>query len=395
MNCPARNTTLQTAAQKQIRLQLAPLVPGAPQYFQDPDPSLAVLVAFALAHFTVGVPPSNDCLPAFSFLLESPSQLNLLPSANFIGSLGGVDEHSERVARKASARRPFLDRAVLVAHLRAVVDAATKGEKLALNRADPCFAAKMARGRRALFRIRPRTGRRDQARSAFPFLIGTRLTTEEGTLTIFRDRNGNSRPMEIKGALRHLHGTARLRIEDLVALDLPVNLPFISAPLLGRPDQISEPVSAVPGLPGAAGLPAKFPAIETDEPDMVINQIREARFSSRDLRLFMRWGLRGMNGLASAKGNPLRDLSRWLPPRCFPRLKRGLNDFSVAHPAFVAAPAAGLDFHGPQLGAQRSHRHGGSLPSHREPWSPRRSVTMSSRLSSHPATRSPETLVSL
>ena len=212
------------------------------------------------------------------------SQLNPLQAANFIELLGRVYEHSEWVAGRAAAMRPFLDRADLVAKMRAVVDAGTEDQKLRLIRAHPDLAGKVAQaGALTSESAREQGGlgldhlseseydefnalnARYRERFEFPFIICARLTTKKGILAAFHSRIENSRPEEMVEALRQIHEIARLRIEDLVAPDIPAYLPFISAPLLGRLYQISEPVSAVPGLRVAAGLREKFPTIETDE----------------------------------------------------------------------------------------------------------------------------------
>jgi 2-oxo-4-hydroxy-4-carboxy-5-ureidoimidazoline decarboxylase len=164
------------------------------------------------------------------------SQLNPLPAANFVELLGGVYEHSEWVAWSATAMRPFLDRADLVAKMRAIVDAATEDQKLTLIRAHPDLAGKVARagaltsesareqGGLGLDRLSDsehdefnELNTRYRERFEFPFIICARLTTKEGILAAFHSRIENSRPAEIVEALRQIHEIARLRIEDLVA----------------------------------------------------------------------------------------------------------------------------------------------------------------------------------
>ena len=164
------------------------------------------------------------------------SPLNPLPAANFVELLGGVYEHSEWVAWSATAMRPFLDRADLVAKMRAIVDAATEDQKLTLIRAHPDLAGKVARagaltsesareqGGLGLDRLSDsehdefnELNTRYRERFEFPFIICARLTTREGILAAFHSRIENSRPEEIVEALRQIHEIARLRIEDLVA----------------------------------------------------------------------------------------------------------------------------------------------------------------------------------
>ena len=168
--------------------------------------------------------------------MTTTSQLNRLPAANFIKLLGGVYEHSEWVARSATAMRPFLDRADLVAKMRTMVDAASEDQKLTLIRAHPDLAGKVARagaltsesareqGGLGLDCLSPpeydefnELNTRFRERFAFPFIICARLTTKKGILAAFHSRLENSRPEEMVEALRQIHEIARLRIEDLVA----------------------------------------------------------------------------------------------------------------------------------------------------------------------------------
>jgi 2-oxo-4-hydroxy-4-carboxy-5-ureidoimidazoline decarboxylase len=88
--------------------------------------------------------------------------LNAMEKDEFVVRLGGIYEHSAWVAMSAWEQRPFQDSAALAAAMRGAVETATDAEKLALIRAHPDLAGKLARagaGGRPDRVVGPRAGR--------------------------------------------------------------------------------------------------------------------------------------------------------------------------------------------------------------------------------------------
>lgn len=163
------------------------------------------------------------------------AQINQMPPDEFIALFGGVYEHSEWVAAGAHAGAPFTDIEELVAAMKSVVDASTDGEKLALIRAHPDLAGKLARaGTLTGDSTREQAGlgldrlseeeyglftflnESYRGRFGFPFIICARLTTKDGVLRAFEARLKNSQADEITEAIGQIHHIARLRIEDRI-----------------------------------------------------------------------------------------------------------------------------------------------------------------------------------
>ena len=161
--------------------------------------------------------------------------LNAMEKDEFAGRLGGIYEHSAWVAQRAWEQRPFQDIAALAAAMRLAVETATDAEKLALIRAHPDLAGKLARaGALTESSAREQAGlgldrlgdeeyerftRLNESyreRFGFPFVICVRLTDKAGILAAFESRLGNGMPAEISEALRQIHHIARLRLADLV-----------------------------------------------------------------------------------------------------------------------------------------------------------------------------------
>lgn len=153
----------------------------------------------------------------------------------FAGRLGGIYEHSPWVAERAWEQRPFQDSAALGAAMRLAVEPATDAEKLALIRAHPDLAGKLARaGALTESSAREQAGlgldrlgdeeyerftRLNESyreRFGFPFVICVRLTDKAGILAAFESRLENDLPAEISEALRQIHHIARLRLGDLM-----------------------------------------------------------------------------------------------------------------------------------------------------------------------------------
>jgi 2-oxo-4-hydroxy-4-carboxy-5-ureidoimidazoline decarboxylase len=164
------------------------------------------------------------------------NEIDRLSTEDFVSCLGGIYEHSPWVAERALVERPFVNRERLVAGLKAVVEAASEAEKLALIRAHPDLAGKLARGGSLTAEsTREQAGlgldrlsdaeydhfstlnERYRERFGFPFIICARLTTRDGVLAAFETRLENDVQAEIAEALIQIHHIARLRLEDKIA----------------------------------------------------------------------------------------------------------------------------------------------------------------------------------
>lgn len=163
------------------------------------------------------------------------SSLNTVSAEEFVSILGGIYEHSEWVPRAIFAKRPFTSLDELTTELRATVDQADSDTKLALIRAHPDLAGKLARaGKLTEESTREQAGLgldrlsdeeydafsdkngRYRETFGFPFIICARLSTKEGVLKAFDDRLKNSVEEEITEALAQIHKIAQLRLQDTV-----------------------------------------------------------------------------------------------------------------------------------------------------------------------------------
>ena len=162
--------------------------------------------------------------------------MNGLDQAAFTQHLGPLYEHSPWVAERAWAARPFSDRQGLHAAMMEVLEAASADETLALIRAHPELAGKVAlagdltaasreeQASAGLGSLTPeefsrfhRLNAAYDARFGFPFIICVRLTDKAGILAAMEARLRNSRAEEISEALRQIGLIGRLRLEDAVA----------------------------------------------------------------------------------------------------------------------------------------------------------------------------------
>lgn len=158
-----------------------------------------------------------------------------MPKETFVAGLGPIYEHSPWVAERVADERPFTDAEHLAGRMRGIVDAAADAAKLALIRAHPDLAGKLARaGALAEASAREQAGagldrlseeeyatftdlnERYRQRFGFPFVICVRLTDKAGILTAFRQRLEHDPAAEIAAALEQIHHIARLRLEEVV-----------------------------------------------------------------------------------------------------------------------------------------------------------------------------------
>ncbi len=161
--------------------------------------------------------------------------LNTCAVDAFVAEIGFAFEDSPWIARATAGRRPFADRAALHAAMVAVVDGANDEAKVALIRAHPDLAGRVAREGRltaasaaeqagaGLGALTPAEIARFDAdngtyrkRFDFPFVICARENTKASILDTLARRSLNERTTEISTALAEIAKIARLRIEDAV-----------------------------------------------------------------------------------------------------------------------------------------------------------------------------------
>ena len=154
----------------------------------------------------------------------------------FVARFGGIYEHSPWVAEGIADGLTGADDlpAVLAARMAAVVEAAGPERQLALLRAHPELAGKLAiRGElTAQSKSEQASARLDQCapeefarftelntqyneRFGFPFIIAVRGLQRADILAAFERRIANSREAEYREALTQVHNIARLRLEAL------------------------------------------------------------------------------------------------------------------------------------------------------------------------------------
>ena len=165
-----------------------------------------------------------------------PRPRELSPDA-FIARFGGIYEHSPWVAAGVltsglTARDDAPD--ALAARMAAVVEAAGRDRQLALLRAHPELAGKLAvRGELTSdSRAEQASARLDQcspdefarfttlntaytAKFGFPFIIAVRGLQRGGILAAFEQRVNNTTEIEFRTALDQVHKIARLRLAAL------------------------------------------------------------------------------------------------------------------------------------------------------------------------------------
>jgi 2-oxo-4-hydroxy-4-carboxy-5-ureidoimidazoline decarboxylase len=161
--------------------------------------------------------------------------INRLDRAAFTAALGHLFEHSLWVAEETWAQRPFASAEALHAALCATMRAAPRDRQLALIRAHPDLAGRLAQQKRltaestreqasagldaltdaelADFTARNETY---QAKFGFPFIICARLNAKADILAAMRARVSNPPDIEFANALSEIEKIARLRLNDLL-----------------------------------------------------------------------------------------------------------------------------------------------------------------------------------
>ena len=162
-------------------------------------------------------------------------ELNAADRAAFIAALGHLFEHSPWVAEETWPQRPFHDGAQLQSALGATMRGATRERQLALIRAHPDLAGRLAQQNKLT-----RESTREQAsaglnqlsaeelagfqklnaaylgRFGFPFVICARLSNKSAILAAMQARIGNSAEEELATALGEIEKIAQLRLNDLL-----------------------------------------------------------------------------------------------------------------------------------------------------------------------------------
>ncbi len=166
----------------------------------------------------------------------SLSELNGRDRDAFVAAVGHVFERSPWVAAAAWGRRPFADLPALHAAMVAAVASAGEGRQLALIRAHPDLAGRVAlagaltaesaaeQAAAGLAALSPDELARFTAYNAayngrfgFPFVICARENKKDAILAAFPVRLANGRAEEIRAALGEIAQIAWLRLQDSVA----------------------------------------------------------------------------------------------------------------------------------------------------------------------------------
>jgi len=167
--------------------------------------------------------------------MPSLADLNASDHAAFVAALGHLFEHSPWVADETWPQRPFRDAAHLHAALCAVMRAAAPDRRLALSRAHPDLAGRLAQQKKltadstreqasaglnqltdAELAVFTRLNDTYKARFGFPFIICARLNAKAAILAAMQARLPNSPAAEHAAALAEIEKIAWLRLQDML-----------------------------------------------------------------------------------------------------------------------------------------------------------------------------------
>lgn len=167
--------------------------------------------------------------------MTSLHQLNSADRAAFVAVLGHLFEHSPWVAERTWAQRPFANREALHAALCATMRAAPRDEQLALIRAHPDLAGRLAQQKKLTVEstreqasagldqltdaeLAAFTAQNDtyKAKFGFPFIICARLNAKSAILDAMRTRVDRAAAAEFATALGEIEKIAWLRLQDAV-----------------------------------------------------------------------------------------------------------------------------------------------------------------------------------
>lgn len=162
--------------------------------------------------------------------------LNHSDRAAFVAALGHLFEHSPWVAAETWPRRPFADARTLHEALCVTMRAAPRERQLALIRAHPDLAGRLAQQRQlttdstreqasaGLDRLSDaeladftRRNETYKARFGFPFIICARLNAKDAIVGAMAVRVSNSSEAEFATALGEIEKIAWLRLQDVLA----------------------------------------------------------------------------------------------------------------------------------------------------------------------------------
>jgi 2-oxo-4-hydroxy-4-carboxy-5-ureidoimidazoline decarboxylase len=167
--------------------------------------------------------------------MPTTAQLNSLDRAAFVAALGHLFEHSPWVAEETWPKRPFRDAAHLHGALSATMHAAARDRQLALIRAHPDLAGRLARENRlttestreqasaGLHQLSAAELTEFQALNAaylarfgFPFIICARLSNKAAIVAAMQKRLSHTAEAEFTTALCEIEKIAQLRLNDLL-----------------------------------------------------------------------------------------------------------------------------------------------------------------------------------
>ena len=165
----------------------------------------------------------------------SLAELNAMPAAAFVATLGDVFEHAPWVAERAAVGRPYPSVPALHEALMQVVHAAPRPTKLAFLRGHPELGGKVARagamteasqseqGGLGLDRLNDeefvrfeRLNAAYRERFGFPFIIAVRRHTRASILAEFEQRLHNDETAELAAALAEIGHITRLRLDTKI-----------------------------------------------------------------------------------------------------------------------------------------------------------------------------------
>lgn len=167
--------------------------------------------------------------------MPSLLELNLADRPSFVASLGHLFEHSPWVAEEAWSQRPFASVEALYAALCATMRDASRERQVALVRAHPDLAGRLALQKQLTVEstreqasagldrlsddeLAEFTRQNDtyKAKFGFPFVICARLNAKAAILAAMKTRIGNAPEAEFGAALNEIEKIAWLRLQDVL-----------------------------------------------------------------------------------------------------------------------------------------------------------------------------------
>ncbi len=161
----------------------------------------------------------------------SLAELNGMIQEDFTEVLGGIWEHTPKIAAACWSARPFTNIDVLHSSMVEVVEGMSETQQLALIKAHPDLGSKAKMAEASvqeqagvgLDRLSTEEYHRFQSlnnayknKFGFPFIIAVKNHTKESILESFEHRLENSQKQEKKTALLEISKIARLRLDKLI-----------------------------------------------------------------------------------------------------------------------------------------------------------------------------------